>query len=158
MFNSAKKEISQEELSNSSSIIGKGTSLEGDLNTAGNLRVEGKVSGSIQTKAKLVLGETAVMQGNIIAQTAEISGEVHGAIKVSGLLTLRPTAVIDGDITTGKLVVEVGAKFNGKCNMGNSFKETKAMQPTPVSHQKHGTSIDPHPQQVILSEKREQNP
>ena len=53
MFSSAKKEIAQEEMSNSSNIIGKGTSLEGNLNTAGNIHVEGRVNGSIQTKAKL---------------------------------------------------------------------------------------------------------
>jgi cytoskeletal protein CcmA (bactofilin family) len=154
MFGNAKKEISREELSNSSNIIGKGTILEGNLNTAGNLRVEGKISGSIQTKAKVVLGETAMVEGNIIAQTAEISGEVHGTIKVSGLLTLKPTAVINGDITTSKLVFEEGAKFNGKCNMGNSFKETKATQPPTTSHKKHGSSTEPLLHQVTLSQKR----
>ncbi|HAN49573.1 MAG TPA: cell shape determination protein CcmA [Amoebophilaceae bacterium] len=153
MFGSAKKEISQEELSNSSNIIGKGTSLEGNLNTAGNLRVEGKVKGNIQTKAKVVLGETAVLEGNIIAQTAEISGEVQGTITVSGLLTLKPTAVVNGDITTSKLVFEEGAKFNGKCNMGNSFKETKATQPPTTSHKKNESPIEPHLQQVTLSQK-----
>jgi cytoskeletal protein CcmA (bactofilin family) len=154
MFGNAKKEISREELSNSSNIIGKGTILEGNLNTAGNLRVEGKISGSIQTKAKVVLGETAMVEGNIIAQTAEISGEVHGTIKVSGLLTLKPTAVINGDITTSKLVFEEGAKFNGKCNMGNSFKETKATQPPTTSHKKNGSSTEPLLHQVTLSQKR----
>jgi cytoskeletal protein CcmA (bactofilin family) len=153
MFSSAKKEISREELSNSSNIIGKGTSLEGNLNTAGNLRVEGKIGGSIQTKAKVVLGETAVVEGNIIAQTAEISGEVQGTIKVSGLLTLKPTAVINGDITTSKLVFEEGAKFNGKCNMGNSLKEIKATQPPTTSYKKNDSPIEPRLQQVTLSQK-----
>jgi cytoskeletal protein CcmA (bactofilin family) len=153
MFSSAKKEISREELSNSSNIIGKGTSLEGNLNTEGNLRVEGKIGGSIQTKAKVVLGETAVVEGNIIAQTAEISGEVQGTIKVSGLLTLKPTAVINGDITTSKLVFEEGAKFNGKCNMGNSLKETKATQPPTTSYRENDSPIEPRLQQVALSQK-----
>jgi cytoskeletal protein CcmA (bactofilin family) len=153
MFGNAKKEISREELSNSSNIIGKGTSLEGNLNTAGNLRVEGKIGGNIQTKAKVVLGETAVVEGNIIAQTAEISGEVRGTIAVSGLLTLKPTAVINGDITTSKLVFEEGAKFNGKCNMGNSFKETKATQPPTTSYKKNDSPTHPRLQQVTLSQK-----
>ena len=78
MFSNTKKEVTPEELSHSSNIIGKGTSVEGNFNTAGNVRVEGKVIGSIQTKTKVVLGETSVVEGNIVAQTAEIGGEGTG--------------------------------------------------------------------------------
>jgi cytoskeletal protein CcmA (bactofilin family) len=158
MFGNTKKEIIQEELSNSSNIIGQGTSLEGNLSAAGNIRVEGRVVGSIQTKAKIVLSHTAVVEGNIIAKTAEIGGEVQGAVMVSGLLTLKPTATVKGEIMTSKLVFEEGAKFNGKCNMDSSFKETKAVQLPFTAHQKHGTPIKPHPHKVILSEKSLQNP
>lgn len=153
MFSNAKKEIAQEELSNSSNIIGKGTSLEGNLNTAGNIRVEGKVGGSIQTKAKLVLGETSVVEGNIVAQTAEVGGEVQGTIKVSGLLTLKPTAVVHGDIITSKLVFEEGARFNGKCNMGNLLKETKGTQSPTTPHKKNESLLEPHLRHASLSQK-----
>jgi cytoskeletal protein CcmA (bactofilin family) len=132
MFGSTKKEMVQEGLSHSSNIIGKETSLEGDLNTSGNLRVEGRIVGSIQTKAKVVLGDTSAVKGDIIAQTAEIGGEVHGTIKVSGLLTLKPTAVVSGDIITGKLVFEEGAKFNGTCNMGTPVKRWVSPSNTPT--------------------------
>ena len=151
MFSSAKKGIAQEELKNSSNIIGKETSLEGNLNTSGNLRVEGKVGGSIQTKAKVVLGTTSVVNGDIIAQAAEIGGEVQGTVKVSGLLTLKPTAVVNGDIITNKLVFEAGAKFNGKCSMGNLLKEAKNTQST--SSQKNDSPMDPTLQQIKLSKK-----
>jgi cytoskeletal protein CcmA (bactofilin family) len=154
MFRDAKKEISQEELGNSSNIIGKGTFLEGHLNTAGNVRVEGKVGGSIQTKAKLILGSTSVVEGNIIAQTAEIGGEVQGTIEVSGLLTLKATAVVNGDINTSKLVFEEGARFNGKCSMGNLFKETKVTQSQATPHKKNESLPEPHLQHVTLSPKR----
>lgn len=124
MFKNNKKSVTETEVNNSSNIIGKGTSLEGNLATTGNLRVEGKVIGAITTKAKLVLGATSWVKGHIIAQNAEIGGEVQGTIEVSGLLSLKSSAVVQGDIITNKLVFEEGAKFNGKCKMGSQFKQT----------------------------------
>jgi cytoskeletal protein CcmA (bactofilin family) len=153
MFSNAKKEMAQEELSNSSNIIGKGTTLEGNLNTSGNIRVEGKIEGSIQTKAKLVLGDTSVVEGSIFAQTAEIGGEVKGTIKVEGLLTLKPTAIVNGDIITSKLVFEEGARFDGKCNMGNLLKEPKSTQSQTTPHKKNGGLIEPHLQHVTIAQK-----
>lgn len=115
-----KKEMQEVETNNSSNIIGKGTTLEGNLSTSGNIRIEGKLVGSVATKAKLVLGNTSWVKGNILAQNAEVGGEVNGIIEVSGLLILRSTAIVQGDIITNKLVFEEGAKFNGKCKMGLS--------------------------------------
>ena len=128
MFNSNEKKIAKE-LRESTNIIGKGTTLEGNLHTSGNLRIEGKVIGSIQTKAKAVLGDTSVIEGNITAQHAEISGEIQGTIRVAGLLTLKPTASVNGDIITSKLVFEEGAKFNGKCNMGGPVRAKNLVPP-----------------------------
>lgn len=124
MFNNNKKAVTEAEVNSSSNIIGKGASLEGNLNTTGNLRIEGKVVGCITTKAKLVLSSTSWTKGNIIAQNAEIGGEVQGTIEVAGLLVLKPSAIVQGDIITNKLVFEEGAKFNGKCKMGTQPKQT----------------------------------
>jgi len=148
MFSNTKKEIAPTELSNANNIIGKGTSLIGDLNTTGNVRVEGKVEGSIQTKAKLVLGDTSIVEGNIVAQTAEIGGEIQGTITVSGLLILKPTAIVNGDIITSKLVFEEGAKFNGKCSMNNSLKESKEIQPLNTISRRDSSLVEPNQQQI----------
>ena len=143
MFSNAKKEATEGEFSNSSNIIGKGTSLEGDLNTAGSLRIEGKVKGSIHAKAKVVLADGSAVEGNIMAQSAEISGKVQGTVKTAGLLTLKPTAVVNGDIVTSKLVFEEGAKFDGKCNMGSPGNDTKLVQTQNVAHKKKEHSLEP---------------
>lgn len=124
MFNKEEKKVA-EELSNSSNTIGKGTTVEGNIETYGNLRVDGRVIGNIITKSKLVLGQSSQVEGNILAQNAEVLGEVKGKIEVSDLLTLKPSSVIHGDILTSKLVVETGATFNGGCKMGNVVKEIK---------------------------------
>lgn len=111
-----------------SNIIGKSTTLEGNLNTSGNLRIEGKIIGGINSTAKVVLSNSSTLEGSIIAQQAEIAGRVRGTIEVMELLVLKPTAVVDGDITTTKLVFEEGAKFNGKCSMGDTARKASAKE------------------------------
>jgi cytoskeletal protein CcmA (bactofilin family) len=73
----------------------------------------------------VALGPQSHVQGNIIAQNADIEGEVKGKLEVSELLVLKATAVINGDIVTGKMVVEPGAVFNGTCKMGAVVKDIK---------------------------------
>lgn len=115
MFNHKAKAVDPVTINN---IIGQGSHLEGNITAMGNLRIEGKVTGTIQAKAKIVLSHTAQLQGNIMAQNAEIGGEVKGIIEVTELLLLKSTAVVWGDITASKLVFEEGAYFDGKCKMG----------------------------------------
>lgn len=121
------------ELSNISNIIGKETSLEGSIASSGNIRVEGSVNGDVTVKAKFVLGEQAVIRGNVVARTAEVAGKVEGNIEISEILTLRPTAIINGDILTNKLVVEPGATFNGGCKMGHLAKDIEIDLPERAS-------------------------
>jgi cytoskeletal protein CcmA (bactofilin family) len=123
MFTSKEDHKVAEEISNSSNIIGKGTILEGNIETFGNIRVEGKVVGNVKTKSKVALGQSSHVEGNILAQNAEVAGEIKGRIEVSDILILKPTAVINGDIITNKIIVESGATFNGGCKMGVSQKE-----------------------------------
>lgn len=114
-----------EEISNSSNVIGKGTVLEGNVETFGNIRIEGKVRGHITSKSKVALGMGSHVDGNITAQNADIEGEVRGKIEIGEMLILKATASVNGDIITGKLVVEPGASFNGTCKMGAVVKDLK---------------------------------
>lgn len=117
--------MSEEELSNSSNIIGKGTTLEGDIESFGNIRIEGRIKGSIKSKSKIACGHSSYVDGSILAQNAEVAGEVTGKIEVTELLILKPSAVVHGDIITNKFIVESGAVFNGSCKMGVTPKEIK---------------------------------
>lgn len=125
MLTSKEQKRVAEEISNSSNTIGKGTVLEGNIETYGNIRIEGKVIGNVKSKSKVALGNSSNIQGNIFAQNADIEGEVKGKIEISELLVLKATAIINGDIVTGKLVVEPGAVFNGSCKMGAAVKDIK---------------------------------
>ena len=127
MLNKNQKEV--DELSNSSNIIGKGTIVNGSIETFGNIRVEGKVVGDMKTKSKAAFGNSSQVDGSVLAQNAEVAGHITGTIEVTELLVLKATASIDGDIITNKLLVEPGASFNGKCKMGVKSKEIKIGKP-----------------------------
>lgn len=132
MLNKNQKEV--EELSNSSNIIGKGTIVNGSIETFGNIRVEGKVVGDIKTKSKAAFGHSSQVDGSVLAQNAEVAGHITGTIEVTEQLVLKATATIDGDIITNKLLVESGANFNGKCKMGVKSKEIKIGKPEGEQH------------------------
>ena len=106
-------------------IIGAGTVIEGDIKSGGDIRIDGTVYGSIHSKARVVVGTTGVVEGDVHSQNADLSGRVKGKTNVSELLFLKSTSKITGDIVTGKLVVEVGATFTGTCNMGPEIKDMK---------------------------------
>ena len=134
MFNNKQEQKANEDLSNARNIIGKGTTLQGDLETYGNIRIEGKIVGNVKTKSKLIIGHSSQIDGNIIAQNADIEGHVIGNIDVSEVLTLKSTALINGDITTNKLIIESGATFNGASKMGASMKEINIGEDQPLSN------------------------
>lgn len=125
MFASKEDQKVAEEISSTTNTIGKGTVIEGNIETFSNIRIEGKVMGNVKTKSKLVLGPSSTVEGNILAQNAEVNGELKGNIEITDILILKNTAVIHGDILTNKLIVESGASFNGGCKMGVTNKEIK---------------------------------
>ena len=125
MLNTKEQKRAAEELSSSSNTIGKGTFLEGNIETYGNIRIEGRIRGDVKSKSKVALGNSSHIEGNITAQNADIEGEVKGKLDIAETLVLKATAVVHGDINTGKLVVEPGAVFNGTCKMGATVKEIK---------------------------------
>lgn len=106
-------------------IIGAGTMIEGEIKSNGDIRIDGTIRGSVTSKAKVVVGATGVVEGDIFCQNADISGSVKGKSTVSEMLFLKSQARINGDILTGKLVVEVGASFTGNCSMGPVIKDIK---------------------------------
>lgn len=116
--------------SGSINLIGAGTTIEGEIKSNGDIRIDGVVTGSVISKAKVVIGSTGVVNGDIHGQNADISGTVKGITTVAEMLFLKATAKINGDINTGKLVVEVGASFTGNCNMGPMVKDIKHVERT----------------------------
>ena len=102
--------------------IAEGTTLEGSVNSAKSIRVDGKVKGSIVCAGRVVIGKTGVVEGKVDCDSADVEGTLNATITVTGLLELKTTAVINGDSQVGKLKVDPGAEINGKIDMGGTLK------------------------------------
>ena len=120
-----------EQLGKTMNMLGTGTVITGDIKTEGDIRIDGKVIGTVTTNAKLAIGETGIIEGNIQCRQASIEGKIKGNVVVSELAFLRKSAVIDGDLSVQKLVMEEGAKLNGRCSMGAG----STLPPTSVEFQ-----------------------
>src|ERR1022692_880096 len=101
-------------------LIGTGTVIRGNIETAGDIRIDGTLIGKLTAKAKIVLGESAIIEGNVFCQNADISGAVLGNITVDDLMVLKSPGRMHGDVITKKLVIEAGADFTGNCKMGEN--------------------------------------
>lgn len=110
-------------LTSSINIISNTTNIVGDIKSESDIRIDGNVKGNIQTKGRVVIGQSGIVIGTINCQNAEISGNVEGKIKVVDLLSLKSTSNIQGEIYSGKLSIEPGAIFTGTCSMGGDFKD-----------------------------------
>jgi cytoskeletal protein CcmA (bactofilin family) len=132
---------------NNLNIINAGTTILGDLNSEGDMRIDGTVKGYVSSKARLVLGNTCRVEGDIKAINLELSGEVNGNIYVSELLTIKATAKINGDIVSNKLIIESGAEFNGNCSMRETKNVLKKVTP---ENQPEAKTIDVPIKQAIV--------
>lgn len=126
MFTKNNESMKRTENNNSVvNIIGQGTSILGDINSNGDIRIDGTLKGSIKTEGKVVLGKEGIVEGDVVCQNADISGTIKAKITVSNLLSLKETAKLNGDIVTNKLSIEPGAEFTGSCSMGAVIREIK---------------------------------
>ncbi len=110
----------------STTIIGAGTVIHGDIESSGDIRIDGTLIGNLNSKAKVLIGQEGVVEGDIIGQQADIMGKVTGMIKIKELLQLKGKSLVSGEIYTGKLEVEPSATFNGSCHMGANVVELTA--------------------------------
>jgi len=109
-------------------IIGKNTSIVGDIISEGDFRIDGSVEGTVKTTGRVVVGKSGSIKGKVECNNAEVEGKFSGELIVNSLLTLKSTASISGDVVISKLSVEPGAEFNATCAMKGSVKELKNEQ------------------------------
>jgi cytoskeletal protein CcmA (bactofilin family) len=101
-------------------LLGAGTTITGDINSNGDIRINGILTGNLYTKGRVIIGETGKIKGEISCKNADILGLVEGKLTVVDLLSLKATANIIGDVTIGRIAIEPGCKFNGTCKMVES--------------------------------------
>ena len=101
-------------------LISNGTEITGDIKSNGDIRVDGSLTGNLNTKGKVVIGPTGKIKGEVLCKNSEVSGIIEGKISVGQLLNLKASSKILGDIATSKLSIEPGASFTGTCKMSDS--------------------------------------
>ena len=125
MFNSKSKTSFDPGAGNASTMIGAGTIITGDIESNGDIRIDGILKGNLKGKAKIIVGADGMVEGNIEGLQADIMGHVTGSIKVQELLFLHGKTQVNGDIYASKLQIEPTAVFNGNCHMGANIVELK---------------------------------
>jgi len=123
----AMAKITENEVQNNSiNIIGAGTVISGDIQSEGDIRIDGTLKGNLVTRGKVVVGPTGFINGEINCRNADFSGKTEGKVVVSELLSLKSTAKVKGDIHTAKLSIEPNAVFSGTCNMSGDMNRPAA--------------------------------
>ena len=125
MFSNINQTTKKTAMTESVNTIGGGTTITGDVQSKGDIRVDGTLKGSVNTTGKVVLGKEGVVEGDVVCNSADIAGTIKAKITVSQLLLLKATAKLNGDIITNKLSIEPGASFSGSCSMGAVIKDIK---------------------------------
>jgi cytoskeletal protein CcmA (bactofilin family) len=96
------------------SILGPGSSIEGDIETDGFTRIDGSIRGNLSAKGRVVVGEKARMRGAISGTTVTVGGVVCGNILASERISVLDTALVLGDIITRRIQADEGCLIHGK--------------------------------------------
>ena len=105
------------------------TIIEDDISFTGSIKIKktfmirGKVNGKIDSTSDLVIDSDAVVNADITAERVLIRGKVKGNVIGNKLIFITASGSLDGDITTGKVVLEPGCIFTGKCSMVRNENE-----------------------------------
>ena len=122
MFQQKSKSESNQGLQ-SISIISADSIIKGDMESDGDIRIDGKLIGNVNCKAKIIIGQQGIVEGNLNGNQADVLGTINGDIKMTGQLNLLGKSIINGNIHVGKLQMESTVVFNGKCVMGANVVE-----------------------------------
>jgi cytoskeletal protein CcmA (bactofilin family) len=102
-----------------STVIGKGTWIEGNVGFTGGLHVDGVIKGNVVSEAEdesatLTLSDDGVIEGNVRVANVMLNGRVIGDVVASNRVELAPKARITGTVTYAMLEMAMGAEVNGK--------------------------------------------
>jgi cytoskeletal protein CcmA (bactofilin family) len=112
-------------------IVGAGARLEGNVVSAGSLRIDGQVKGQINADGDVALSPQSQVEADIRAQNVTVAGRFKGNILVKGKAVLARGGRVDGNITSKTLVVEEGGVFHGQSIMDGGTQPAGAQQQKP---------------------------
>ncbi|MFD1175127.1 polymer-forming cytoskeletal protein [Paenibacillus puldeungensis] len=101
-------------------LVGEGSQFEGKLKSDAGIRIEGQVTGDIESEGDVTIGEKGVVHSNIIARNIIIAGEVHGDVTAKSKLSITSKGKLFGNLIASSLSIEEGSLFEGTSKMGNA--------------------------------------
>lgn len=119
------------------STIAAGTTINGDMESDSDMRIDGNIIGNVYCKAKIVLGESGIIQGDLHAANADLFGTVNGNVISKDLLCLKSKSTVNGNVNTKRLQIEPNATFNGQCKMTTDQAQGKTLSDKKVELEVH---------------------
>lgn len=118
------------DFSNPDTIIGRGVRVEGTLQTAGDIQINGEFKGKLVTDKDIVVGEHAVVDADINGQSVYVAGEVKGDINAFEKIEILETGKVDGNVAASSLSIESGGILKGTSTMHELESERPETEPT----------------------------
>ena len=139
-------------------LLDASVEFTGTMRCRESIRIDGRCEGELYCEATVIVGEQAVLRMSIEADSVAIAGEVNGNITARRKITLEPTALVNGNLITPGIVIQEGAKLEGRIVIGSEGAAAKSAgaqpaaveraapaQPAPASPRKPPTPSAPPP-------------
>jgi cytoskeletal protein CcmA (bactofilin family) len=113
--------------------IGQGVNIEGKITSAQDLRIDGKIEGTIEVgNHAVIVGASATVRANLAGRSILISGKVTGNVTATDRVDVQATASVEGDITAPRVVMVDGAFVRGKIQTTGNRQPAKTPVAEPV--------------------------
>ncbi|HEX9943986.1 MAG TPA: polymer-forming cytoskeletal protein [Thermoanaerobaculia bacterium] len=112
-----KSESNHKQQSDLNGFLDSGSHLQGELRFDASFRVDGKLTGRVESEGDLIVGASGEVEGEVKAGQVFVSGTVRGAIRAVRKVQIAPSGKVFAEIDTPALVIEDGATFEGRCAM-----------------------------------------
>src|SRR5580704_15776371 len=114
-------------------LLGRGTHFEGKLFFEGRVRIDGSFKGEIRGDDVLVIGEGAIVAGEVHVATCIVTGgEVDANIRARDAIELYAPSRVTGTLHAPAIFIDRGVRFEGSCKMAPLDEETPAPVETPA--------------------------
>ncbi len=108
-------------------FLARGFEFKGTLTFDGTVRIDGAVTGEVRSNGMVILGEHAVVEGDVLAGTVVSGGKVNGKVMATEKAHFLATAVLRGDVTAPLVQMDEGVSFYGTCEAeGRALKKKSA--------------------------------
>ena len=108
----------------------------GTIRCRESIRIDGRCEGELYCEASVIIGEPAVLRMSIEADSVAIAGEVNGNITARRKITLEPTARVNGNLCTPGIVIQEGAKLEGRIVIGSEEAPADSAKAQPAAEQR----------------------